>query len=146
MSHHFRCLEHMYHQAACNRYYSPRLTVGEGTAELEIAVKPDFFHAMQAVHGSVYFKALDDAAYFAANSLVEEFAVLTASFHIHLLRPVTEGTLKAVGRVVRPSRTLLVAEAQLFDSQGRELARGSGDFVPSKLSLKGTPGYSLPEG
>ena len=142
MSQHFRALERMYHQAACNQYYAPRLSVSKGETELEIEVRSDFFHAMQAVHGSVYFKALDDAAYFAANSLVEEVAVLTASFHLHMLRPVTEGVLKAVGRVVRPGRNLIVAEARLLDSQGRELARGSGDFMRSQLLLKETPGYS----
>jgi hypothetical protein len=35
-------------------------------------VRPDFFHAAHAVHGSVYFKALDDAAFFAVASLVQE--------------------------------------------------------------------------
>lgn len=141
MEDHFRRLEQMYRSARCNVYYSPELTVGSGTAEVTIAIKSDFFHAMQAVHGSVYFKALDDAAWFAASSLEQEFAVLTASFHIHMLRPVSTGALRAVGRVVRPSKSLIVAESQLYDSEGRELARGSGDFVASKLLLKNTPGY-----
>jgi acyl-coenzyme A thioesterase PaaI-like protein len=35
-------------------------------------------HSIHAVHGSVYFKALDDAAFFAVNSLVEDVFVLTA--------------------------------------------------------------------
>ena len=33
-----------------------------------MTVRPDFFHAAGAVHGSVYFKLLDDAAYFDALS------------------------------------------------------------------------------
>ena len=39
-------------------------------------------HAAGAVHGSYYFKVLDDACYFAANSLVSDVFVLTVSFVI----------------------------------------------------------------
>ncbi len=58
---HYRLLENMYHGAPTNRYYSPRLTVSHGAAEVRVAVKPDFLHSGHAVHGSVYFKCLDDA-------------------------------------------------------------------------------------
>jgi acyl-coenzyme A thioesterase PaaI-like protein len=68
-----------------------------------IPVRPEFFHAAHAVHGSVYFKALDDAAFFAVNSLVTDVFVLTASYNLYLTRPVTEGALRAVGRVVHRS-------------------------------------------
>src|SRR2546425_3538712 len=79
MSHeeHFRKLERTYVAAACNHYYAPALKVSHGTSELTIAVQESFFHSGRAVHGSVYFKALDDAAYFAVNSLIEDVAVLT---------------------------------------------------------------------
>lgn len=143
MKNHYRRLETMYHQAPCNQIYQPTLRVGEGTAHLEFDIKEEFFHALGAVHGSIYFKALDDAAYFAVASLVEDVAVLTTSFHLHLLRPVVEGRLRAEGRVVRRSRSLSVAEAQLFDESGKELARGSGDFMPSKIVLAEVPGYKL---
>ena len=35
------------------------------------------FHAAGAGHGTIYFKMLDDAAFYAANSMVEEQFVLT---------------------------------------------------------------------
>ena len=34
-------------------------------------IKKDYFHALEAIHGSVYFKILDDAAFFAAQSVVK---------------------------------------------------------------------------
>lgn len=141
---HYRKLEHMYHGANCNRYYQPRLTVGEGEAEVAIPVREELFHAAHAVHGSVYFKALDDAAFFAANSLVEDHFVVTASFHIDLLRPVTQGELRAKGRVVHAGRSRLLADAVLLDSEGREIARGGGTFVVSKIRLGPEVGYVLP--
>lgn len=139
---HFRRLERMYLGAPNNDYYQPGITIGEGFAELRIAVDPRFFHAAQAVHGSVYFKAMDDAAFFAANSVVEDVFVLTTSFNIHLLRPVTEGTLIAKGTLVSATRSLLIADADLRDDQGRLIGRGTGSFVRSKTKLVDVPGYA----
>jgi uncharacterized protein (TIGR00369 family) len=139
---HFRKLERMYHQAApINQFFQPTLRVSNGAAELVMPVRPEFFHAAHAIHGSVYFKALDDAAFFAVNSLVPDVFVLTASYNIYLTRPVSEGVLRAVGRVVHRSRTLFLGEAELFDSQHRHLGRGSGSFVRSTVPLTPAIGY-----
>lgn len=139
---HFRKLERMYHGAPINRFYEPTMHVASGIAELRIPVKPDFFHAAHAIHGSVYFKALDDAAFFAVSSLVAEVFVLTASFNIYLTRPVTEGMLHAAGRVVHRSRNLFLAEAELFDGEKRLVARGSGSFMRSTIALTAQVGYA----
>ena len=138
---HFRKLERMYAQAPINAYFLPVLRVGDGRAELDIAVRPDFFHAAGAIHGSVYFKAMDDAAFFAANSLVTDAFVLTMSFHLHLLRPVAAGTLRAVGTVVHRSRSLLIADAVVHDDEGRVVARGTGTFMPGRTPLTPEIGY-----
>ena len=88
---HFAKLERMYASAPINRYFAPELRVSEGRADLVIPVRADFFHAAHAVHGSVYFKALDDSAFFAVSSLVLDVFVLTVSFNVYLTRPITEG-------------------------------------------------------
>jgi uncharacterized protein (TIGR00369 family) len=139
---HFRRLERMYHSAPINQFYQPTIRVASGTAELELPVKPDFFHAAHAIHGSVYFKALDDAAFFAVSSLVTEVFVLTASYNVYLTRPVTEGVLHASGRVVHRSRNLFLAEAELFDGEKRLVARGSGSFMRSTIALTPQVGYA----
>jgi uncharacterized protein (TIGR00369 family) len=131
---HYRKLEDMYHSAPCNEYYSPKLTVSKGKAEIVIPIRKDFFHAAGATHGSVYFKALDDAAFFSVNSLVKDVFVLTSNFNIYLIRPITSGEMKAVGTVVSVTRSQFIAEAVLFDSKGREIARGSG-CIASKMNL-----------
>lgn len=131
----------MYHAAPINRFYAPRLAIEPGKAELRIPVRPEFFHAASAAHGSVYFKALDDAAFFAANSLVEDVLVLTASFTIYLLAPVREGDLLARGTVGWESRSSLIAESVLYDSHGSQIARGSGSFVKSRIALDESIGY-----
>jgi hypothetical protein len=43
---------------------------------------------------------VDDAAFFAVNSLTGDFFALTASFTTYLLRPISKGTMKATGKVV----------------------------------------------
>lgn len=138
---HFRKLERMYASAPINRFFEPRLTVQEGAAELIIPVKPEFFHAAHAVHGSVYFKALDDAAFFAANSLVPDVFVLTTSFNLYLTRPLSEGELRAAAKVVHRSANLFIAEAELTDAQGRPIGRGSGTFMRSRIPLNPEVGY-----
>src|SRR5215213_9485480 len=139
---HFRKLERMYHGAPINEFFRPTIRVSEGATQLDIPLRPDFFHAAHAVHGAVYFKALDDAAFFAVSSLVRDVFVLTASFNIYLTRPVTEGTLQASGLVVHRSRTLFLAEAELRDPQQRLVARGSGSFMRSTIALGPEVGYA----
>lgn len=141
MEEHFRKLERMYAQAPINEYFRPGLTISDGRTEVVIPVRPDFFHPAGGVHGAVYFKALDDAAFFAVNSLVEDVFVLTVSFNAYLIRPISSGEMRAEGWVVHRSERLYMAEAELHDSEGRLIARGSGTFVPSKVKLSPKLGY-----
>ena len=142
MSEHFRRLERMYATAPINEFFAPRLRIPEpGVAELRMVIRPDFHHAAHAAHGAVYFKALDDATFFAANSIVEDVFVLTVSFNLYLTRPVTEGEVIARGRVVSRSKRLYLADGTLEDSRGREIARGSGAFMPSTVALSTDIGY-----
>jgi len=138
---HFRKLERMYRRAPINRYFEPAIRISEGRAVITMPVKPEFFHAAGAIHGSVYFKALDDAAFFAANSLVTDVFVLTVSYNVYFLRPVSQGELRATGLVVHRGRGLYVAESLVQDPEGRDVARGSGTFVPSRIPLTPEIGY-----
>ena len=132
---HYRRLERAYHGAPCNVPLNLRLTVSEGAAEVCLATSSSMHHAAGAVHGAFYFKVLDDAAYFAANSLVEDALVLTASFSLEFLRPVSSGELQASGRVRRLGNNLIFAESELRDADGNELAVGRGTFARSKLPI-----------
>ena len=138
---HYRKLERMYASAPINDFFQPVMQVSEGRAVVSMKVRRDFYHAANAVHGAVYLKALDDAAFFAVNSLVPDTFVLTVSLNAYFTRPVSEGEMRAVGQVVHRSRRLFLAEAQLFDSAGNEIARGSGTFVPSDIPLSPQIGY-----
>ena len=139
---HFKRLENMYLASPLNDFYGETISISDSYAEVEIEVKEVFFHAAQAVHGSVYFKLLDDSAFFAANSLEKEFFVLTSSFNTYLTRPITSGKMKAIGKVVNINRTQFIAESVVYNSDGKEIARGSGVFVRSKIPLVSVEGYN----
>lgn len=138
---HYRKLERMYLSAPVNEYYAPGIHISEGQAQVSISVRRDFFHAADAVHGAVYFKLLDDSSFFAANSLVEDVFVLTVSYNVYFLRPISEGVMKATGKVIQESRRLIIAESVVVDSEGKEIARGSGTFMRSKIQLTEEIGY-----
>jgi uncharacterized protein (TIGR00369 family) len=138
---HYRKLERMYLAAPINAFFRPSVVIGQGEADITMEVRPDFFHAARAVHGAAYFKILDDSCFFAVQSLVEDAFVLTASFTSYIERPVTEGSMRALGRVVMASRNLFIAEARVLDHLEREVARGSGNFVRSRMTLGADIGY-----
>ena len=141
---HFKRLENMYQAAPLYEFYSPVMTVSKGQAEISIELDPKFFHAGQAVHGSVYFKMLDDAAFFAANSLEQDFFVLTTSFTTYLTKPISNGSMKAVGKIANYNRSQFIAEAVVYNSRDQEIGRGNGIFVRSNKKLMDVAGYNEP--
>lgn len=132
---HFRKLERMYAPGPINAFFRPSLRVGHGEAEVRIPLRPEFHHSAGAVHGAVYFKALDDATFFAANSLVTDVFVLTARFEIAFLRPVVEGEVRAVARVSDASGRRIVVDGELQDASGTVIGRGRGEFARSRIPL-----------
>lgn len=142
---HFRKLENMYLATKIRHklYPSTEIEISEAASEISIIVDDRYFHALDAMHGSVYFRMLDDAAFFAVNSLVEDRFVLTTSFNITLTRPVSSGKITSKGTVRFRSKNLYTAEATLYNEDGKEVAFGTGNFVPSKISLTEDIGYKL---
>ena len=142
---HYRALERLYRSAAINTAFPSRLTVtGEGRSQIDFTVSPAVYHAAGAAHGTIYFKMLDDAAFYAANTLVTDRFLLTTAFNLHFSKPVRAGEVRAEGRWVSGRRRVLVAEARLVDSDGEEIGRGTGTFMRSRIPLSSLPGYSDP--
>ena len=138
---HYRKLERMYLAAPINEFFKPAIHIGRGTAEIRLNVDRRFFHGARAAHGAVYFKSLDDAAFFAVSSLVEDRFVLTSSFNLYMLSPVSAGLICSVGKVVSGGGSSFLAESVLYNEQEEEIARGSGMFIKSKTLLNPEMGY-----
>lgn len=140
---HWRSLENLYASAPINQTFRSALEItGEGRARITFEVEPDVFHAAGAAHGTIYFKMLDDAAFYAANTLVTDRFLLTTSFNLHLTKPITGGRIVAEGQWISGRRRVFVAESRLIDAEGEEVGRGSGTFMRSRIALSGLPGYS----
>lgn len=140
---HLRALERLYAAAPINNAFRSELELpGVGTANISFSVEPQHFHAAGAAHGTIYFKMLDDAAFYAVNSVVEDVFVLTTAFNMHLERPVSAGPYRAEGRMVSGRRRLFVGESRLIDAAGEEIARGTGTFMRSKIPLETLAGYN----
>jgi uncharacterized protein (TIGR00369 family) len=110
-------------------------------ATISLIISDKYFHALGAIHGSVYFKLLDDAAFFAVNSIIEDVFVLTTSFNINIIRPVNFGKIIAIGKVRFKSKNLFVAESTLLNEDGKEIGFGTGNFTKSKIGLTEEIGY-----
>lgn len=138
---HYRKLERMYAAAPVSQWYGTVISIADGEAEVRLPIRPDFHHAAHAVHGSVYFRVLDDAAFFAVNSRVGDVLVLTVSFTVHFARPIAHGELRAVGRVLHGAGRLFLGESDLIDDRGQLLGHGSGVFTRSSIKLGTEIGY-----
>ena len=140
---HHRALERLYASAPVNALFDSDLSIeAEGRARLTFRVTERSYHAAGAAHGTIYFKMLDDAAFYAANTLVTDRFLLTTSFNLHFTKPVRVGEVVAEGRWVSGRRRVLVAESRLVDAQGDEIGRGTGTFMRSRIALSGLPGYA----
>ncbi len=141
---HFRALESLYAAAPVNRLFDSRLEIPEaGVARIRFTIDERHFHAAGAAHGTTYFKMLDDAAFYAANSLVTDRFLLTTQFNLLLTRPLAAGPVVAEGRWISGRRRVFVADARLIDAAEEEAARGTGTFMRSRIPLAGLPGYRL---
>ena len=139
---HLRSLENLYSAAPINALFQSRLELLEpGHAVIRFAVDPTAFHAAGAAHGTLYFKMMDDAAFYACNSLVSDRFLLTTAFNLHFTKPMRSGEAVAEGRWVSGKRRVFVAESRIVDSSGEECARGTGTFLRSAIALSSLEGY-----
>ena len=141
---HLRALESLYNSAPINTLFQSRIVLAEaGRSEIRFMVERDSFHAAGAAHGTLYFKMLDDAAFYAANGLVSDRFLLTTAFNLHFTKPMRSGEARAEGRWISGKRRVFVAEARIVDADGEECARGTGTFMRSHIALSGLDGYRL---
>ena len=141
---HLRALEALYASAPINQLFQSRLSLPRaGKSEIRFSVAPESFHAAGAAHGTLYFKMLDDAAFYAANGFVSDRFLLTTAFNLHFTKPMRSGEARAEGRWISGKRRVFVAEARIIDAEGEECARGTGTFMRSHIALSGLDGYRL---
>jgi uncharacterized protein (TIGR00369 family) len=139
---HFRGLESLYRHAAINRLFDSEIEIVEaGVARIRFEAGPETNHAAGAAHGTLYFKMMDDAAFYACNSMVSDRFLLTTAFNLVFTRPLRGGPVIAEGRWISGKRRVFVGEARLVLRDGEEAARGTGTFMRSHIPLSSLDGY-----
>jgi uncharacterized protein (TIGR00369 family) len=111
------------------------LSVSQERMEVEVAFEARaelLANPMKQVQGGYLCAMLDECMSVACMVASKMTAVApTAEMKTSFLRPVTPGPLKGVGRVIRWGKTLAFTEGELFDGDGRLIAKATGTAVPT---------------
>jgi uncharacterized protein (TIGR00369 family) len=97
-----------------------------GRVVIELEAGPQHRHGGGVVQGGVITQIADAAMGMSLATLQKDGNWnTTIELKINFLRPVVEGTLRAIGRVVDMRQSLLFGEADVVDAKGRLIARAS---------------------
>jgi len=102
------------------RLIGARLEVVEhGRTEIHLPHAPELEQQHGFIHGGVVGMIADSAAGYAAMSVAAPgTSVLTVEYKMNLMAPADGERLVARGKVVRPGRTLIVTQAEVFALKG----------------------------
>ena len=105
----------------------------EKTVEVEFDAKAELLlNPMKQIQGGYLCAMLDECMSVACMVASGMTSVApTAEMKTSFFRPAAPGPLKGVGRVVRWGKTLAFTEGEIYDEQGRLLAKATGTAVPT---------------
>jgi uncharacterized protein (TIGR00369 family) len=97
------------------------LEVLPGQVEIGLPFDQRLTQQDQFIHAGVSSTIMDSACGYAAFSLMPADArVLTIEFKINLLAPAAGERFRAIGKVLKPGRSVFVAEAELYAETGHK--------------------------
>jgi len=108
-----------------------------GWVRIRYEGKPEFCNPMGNVQGGIIAAMLDDAA--ATSAVVkagERIVVPTLEFKTSFFAPARQGELFAEGRCLKLGKRAAFMEADLFDADGKLLARMSCTAIPTPMPDK----------
>ncbi|MDQ3473612.1 MAG: PaaI family thioesterase [Acidobacteriota bacterium] len=104
--------------------------IDAGVATLSFEIRPELKQNHGVVHGGAIASLIDSATAFAIISLLptDEHAT-TVDLTISYLRPLTAGRARAVARVIRSGKRLIIVSAELFDDRGTLAATALSTYI-----------------
>ena len=110
--------------------------LGEGVAGMKMIPDPMFSTDGGRIHGGVISSLADTVM--SAAAATRGLFYRTAEMKINYLAPVfAENELTAEGRVVHPGNTLALVEGNLFNSEGKMVAKSMATFFKdTKMNFK----------
>ena len=113
--------------------------VAPGHVEIELPFRGDLTQQHGFFHAGVTSTVADSAGGYAAFSLFPvEASVLTVEYKINLVAPAKGERLRAVGRVLRPGRTLTLCDLEVFALEAGE-AKLCAKGLQTIMRLDGRP-------
>ena len=114
------------------------LAVSQAAKTIEIAfdARADLFgNPMKQIQGGYLCAMLDECMSVACQVASGMTSVApTLEMKTSFLRPAMPGTLRGVGRVIKWGRTVAFTEGEIYDGEGRLLAKASGTAVPTPFT------------
>lgn len=116
--------------------------VEPGEVELELPFRDDLTQQHGYLHAGIVTMLVDSACGYAALSVMDsDAAVLSVEYKVNLLAPAVGERMRAIGRVVKPGRTLVVCTGQVI-----AVASGAESVVTimqaTMMAVRGRPGLS----
>ena len=114
--------------------------VEPGEVELELPFREDLTQQHGFLHAGIVTALVDSACGYAALSLMDaESAVLSVEYKVNLLAPAVGERMRAIGRVIKPGRTLLVCTGEVIAvSAGEESVVTA--LQGTMMAVRGRPG------
>ena len=92
--------------------------------------KPEFCNPAGVIQGGYLVAMMDDAIGALAGMKAGKTKLpSTVDLHTHFLRPVRKGAIEVAARLRNVGRAIIFAEAELYDSRGKEAARATASLT-----------------
>jgi uncharacterized protein (TIGR00369 family) len=105
-------------------------SVEPGVAVLSMKMRDDLKRNGGIAHGGAVATLIDSAMAFAILPILgENEHSMTVDLTIHYLRPVSEGSARAIARVVRAGKRVITVSAELFDGNEKLAATAISTYL-----------------
>jgi uncharacterized protein (TIGR00369 family) len=105
------------------------------TVEVAFDAKTDFCNPMRQIQGGYLCAMLDECMSVAGMVASDMTCVLpTLEMKTSFLRPGLPGPIRGIGRVIKYGRTIAFTEGELYDAEGRLLAKATATAIPTPFT------------
>ncbi|MCA8900739.1 MAG: PaaI family thioesterase [Hyphomonas sp.] len=100
------------------------------TTRVRFDGKPEFCNPAGVIQGGYLVAMMDDTIGMLAGMKAGKTKLpSTVDLHTHFLRPVRKGAIEVAARLRNVGRAIIFADAELYDSRGKEAARASASLT-----------------
>jgi uncharacterized protein (TIGR00369 family) len=108
----------------------------EKSAKITMSVHSSVLNFVGILHGSIYFKLMDDACFFAVIATNQSSFVVTSNMTVNYIKPVSEGMIITHASVITKRGRLYLCESHITNLEGSILAHATGSFIEPKTTYE----------